>query len=173
MASVIKQSNGHKAIQFRAINGRGRKTLRLGKATMRHARTVKTHVEDLATAVRSNQSPSDETANWLRGISDEIHAKLSRVGLIASRLNSTLATFLQEYIDSRNDVSDSSKNLYHQTRNNLIEFVGAETALRSITPGRCDEFKGWMRSEKSLAEATENRRCGCAKQFSARQPDGT
>ena len=49
MASVIRDGNGRKRIGFTAGDGT-RKTLRLGKATLRQAEAVKVKVEQLVLA---------------------------------------------------------------------------------------------------------------------------
>ena len=49
MASIINDKNGRKRIQFVAGDGT-RKTLRIGKATIRQAQAIKPKIEQLALA---------------------------------------------------------------------------------------------------------------------------
>ncbi|MHC4563837.1 MAG: hypothetical protein ACYS8X_13845 [Planctomycetota bacterium] len=63
MASVISDPSGRKRIQFVAGDGT-RKTIRLGKATVRQAEAIKVKVEQLAlTATGVTGVIDDETGN--------------------------------------------------------------------------------------------------------------
>lgn len=61
MASILKQPGGRKAIQFKGPDGK-RRTIRLGKIAQRTTESVKTHIEELASAAITGQVPPDETA---------------------------------------------------------------------------------------------------------------
>jgi hypothetical protein len=63
MASVISDPKGRKRIQFVAGDGR-RKTLRLGKATIRQAEAIKPKIEQLVLASMGTTGIiDDETAS--------------------------------------------------------------------------------------------------------------
>lgn len=57
MASIIKQPNGRKAIQFRTPSGK-RPKISLGKVPPRTAQTVKGDLEQLASAATTGHAPS-------------------------------------------------------------------------------------------------------------------
>lgn len=164
MASIGKEAGGTKRILFYAPDGK-RKTVRLGKATQRQAEAVCLRVERLVTAKITGHSPDDETARWLAEIDDKLHSKLAKVGLIEPRQDgrSTLKGFLTEYIESRTDVKERTRNNYWQAANFLIEFFGADCRIDQITPGECDRWRVWLLER--VGDNTARRHCGRGKQF--------
>ena len=100
MASISKESNGRRTIQFVGTDGK-RRSIRLGKTSQRMAESVKLLVEHLAAAAATGGPLDPETARKLPELSDELADKLARAGLIPERQRATLGGFLQEYIDSR------------------------------------------------------------------------
>ena len=81
MASISKESNGRKTIQFGG-GQRKRKSIRLGKASMKTAEEIKTRIEYIDSANRSGIAIDPETAQWLARIDDDLAGKLAAVGLI-------------------------------------------------------------------------------------------
>ena len=75
----------------------------------------------------------DETARWIAGMGNDLHAKLAAVGLLPPRVNSTLGAFLDGYLSGRKDLKPNSQLVYGHTRRTLIEFFGADKPLRAIT----------------------------------------
>ena len=164
MASVIRDPNGRKRIQFVA-GDRSRKTIRLGKATMRQAETFKMRVEQLALAATGASGVVDEdTIRWLAGLDEVVYDKLAAVGLVAKRESMKLGAFLDDYIRGRHDVKPSTATVYGHTHRNLIAFFGEDKPLRDITAGDADKWRLSL-LEQDLAENTVRRRSGIAKQF--------
>jgi len=164
MASIISDPNGRKRIQFVAGDGT-RKTLRLGKATMRQAEAVKVKVEQLALAASGVTGVVDpDTAQWLAGLDDVMYDRLAAVGLVAERPCAKLGAFLDSYIADRCDVKPATALVYGHTRRNLIDYFGADKPLAEITPGDADRWRLHLISLK-LSDNTIRRRCGIAKQF--------
>src|SRR5438045_3205486 len=97
MASIIDDPNGKKRIQFVPDDG-GRKTIRLGKLTMKQAEAIKVKVEDLIGASKGAGLVQDETARWVAEAPDVLHKRLAAVGLVKPR-NRSKAT-LQHLLDS-------------------------------------------------------------------------
>jgi hypothetical protein len=62
MASITRQSNGRKTIQFVAADGKCR-CLRLGKATMKTAQEVATKVEHLNAGIVAGVAMDADTAH--------------------------------------------------------------------------------------------------------------
>ena len=60
MASISRQPNGRKMIQFVGADKR-RRSIRLGKVSMRKATAVKIKVESLVSAALSGHAVDDET----------------------------------------------------------------------------------------------------------------
>ncbi len=164
MASVISDPNGRKRIQFVAGDGT-RKTIRLGKATVRQAEAVKVRVEQLALAATGATGViDDETIKWLAGLEDVMYGKLAAVGLVGQRESAKLGAFLDGYISDRHDVKAGTTTVYGHTRRNLLDFFHADKPLRDITPGDADQWRLHLIGQ-GLADNTVRRRCGIAKQF--------
>jgi len=164
MASVISDPNGRKRIQFVAGDG-SRRTIRLGKATMRQADGVKVKLEQLILAATGvTNVVDDETANWLTGLDDSMYDKLAGVGLVGQRENVKLRAFLDAYIKERSDVRPATAIVYRRVTDNLTNFFGNDKPLREITQGEADQWRLYLVKLK-LADNTVRRRCGVAKQF--------
>ena len=108
MASIAKDPNGKKRIQF--VTPEGRKSLRLGKCSMRQAEAFKVKFENLVSG-RLAGGLDDETARWLANLPDEMHARLSKLGLVKPKTSMRLGEFLEEYIAGRTDAKQSTKAL--------------------------------------------------------------
>lgn len=141
MASVSRQPNGRKTIQFVAPDGK-RRSIRLGKASVRLAEAIKIKVESLAAALLSGHAIDDETARWVANLDKTMADKLSAVGLIPERETASLDAFLSTYIQSRTDVKPLTILKYVSSHKSLVAFFGAEKRLRDITPA---DAKSWRR----------------------------
>ena len=179
MASIARDSNGRKRILFFNADGE-RKTIRLGKATMQQAATVKLRIELLVAAKINGTAPDDDTSRWAASIGDDLHVKLAEHGLVAPRVKGdvpTLAQFVDSYIVSRSDVKPGTVILYQQTRRCLVEFFGAGKPLDEITTGETKDFRRWLTRPKNevnpkeggqgLSENTARKRCAITKQMFA------
>jgi integrase len=164
MASVIRDKNGRKRIGFTASDG-SRKSIRLGKATLRQAEAIKPKIEQLVLAATGITGViDDETAKWLTGLDEAMYDKLAAVGLVAPRTSTTLGTFIDAYISERKDVKKGTRTVYGHTRRNLIAFFGKEKPLRDITEDDADRWRLFL-LEQGLSENTTRRRSAIAKQF--------
>lgn len=164
MASIIKLKNGTKLIQFAHPDGSGRKTIHLGKASLKYAEAVKVKVESLRFSVQMGHAPEAETAVWLSNLPRAMRMKLERVGLVQPENVATLKEFTDAYIEKRHDLKESTLQHVRRAQADLIEFFGENKPLRKITPGDAEEFRLHLLG-RGLAENTVRRRCGRAKQF--------
>lgn len=167
MASISKQPNGRRIIQFTAESGK-RYSIRLGKISQRNAEAIKARVENIVAAKRSRQSLDADTAAWLGEIDDSLHAKFANVGLAEARGKQTtapmrLGEFLDYYFGIRTDVKPLTLTTWKQTRRLLVEFFGNDRLIDSITHGDADEWRLFLVGR--LAETTVRKRCAAAKQF--------
>ena len=167
MASIGNDPNGQKRILF--VGGdRKRHTVRLGKVSKRIAETAKFHIENLVVAKAAGHSPELETANWLRGLSDELHERIAKAGLVEPRKSSKVAVTLGDHLDAylagRADIKERTRLNCGQSVRILKEFFGADLPLDSITEGDADDFKQWM-LRKGYAGATVSREIIRARQF--------
>ena len=160
MASISRQLGGRRTIQF--LDGKKRRSIRLGRCSERDAETIRLKVEHLIFAKNSGFAPNDEIARWLADLDDTLRDKLVRVGLVPKRESATLGLFADAYIASRADLRPISRVTYRLTRANLVDHFGAGKLLREITPGDAD---GWRLSliGQGLKENTVRLRTTIAK----------
>jgi len=157
MASISKDSNGNRTVQFVGADGK-RRSIRLGKVNAKNAESLKIRVETLASAVAARLPLDSETAAWLGNIGDELAAKLAAVGLIPVRQNATLGAFLEEYITrNAHEWKPGTLTQVKQRCNNLFDAFGPQRDLRTITSIEAETYKLSQQS-KGLADATLHRR---------------
>ena len=163
MASISRERNGRKTIQFVASDER-RRSIRLGKVSLKQAQTVKLKVEDLLASSITGSTPRRETSEWIADLDDGLHDKLASVGLVQRRGRSTLATFIDGYLADRADLKETTRTAYQRVRRYLVEYFGADKALRDITPGDADLWRLSL-VNRGLADNTVRRASGVAKQL--------
>jgi len=164
MASITRDPNGYKRILFMA--GENRRTIRLGKCSIKQAESFKLKLENLI-AARLTGSMDSETAQWIAELPDDAYAKLAGAGLVTPRaatINITLKAFLDSYLESRADLKPNSLIVYGHTRRTLIEFFGCDKPLRQINLADAEAWRVYLKKQ-DLSEATVNKRCGNAKVF--------
>jgi integrase len=179
MASIVKDANGRKRILFFDRDGE-RKAIRLGKATMQQAATVKLRIELLVAAKINGTAPDDDTSRWVASIGDDLHAKLAGHDLVVPRVRvsvPTLGAFIDGYIAGRTDVKRGTIIWYQQTRRCLVDYFGADRLLDEFTAGEANDFRRWLTCPKNrdnpmdggqgLGENTARKRCAIAKQMFA------
>jgi integrase len=163
MASISKQSNGRRTVQFSAADGK-RKSIRLGKVSQSDALTIKLKVEKLVSASITGHTYDDETSRWVKGLEKRLADKLAKAGLIEPPDASTLKAFVDAYIESRSDVKPATKQTYNHGRRTLLAFFGPEKLIRDITEGDAEDFRRFL-LDQDLAENSVRLRCRVAKQF--------
>ena len=163
MASISKQPNGRRTIQFVGGDGK-RRSIRLGKCSQRLAESVQVKVEHLVASQLTSGALDGETARWVADLDDQLADKLAAVGLIPRRERATLKAFLDSYIEGRTDVKFRTKWKYQTTRQNLLDFFGNDKPLRAITPGDADDWRLRL-AKRGLAENTVRKHTSIAKQF--------
>lgn len=164
MASIGTEANGRRRILFVAGDG-SRKTIRLGKMSGKQADAFKVKVEDLIAAANGAGVVHDETARWLAGLDDTIHARLAAVGLVKPRAGgrAVLGTFIDAYIESRPDMKPHTALNMKQLRQWMVKHFGEARDMRSITAGDAEDWRAFMLKE-GLGENTIRRHIGRARQ---------
>jgi len=162
MASISHDRNGLKRILV-MIGGK-RCAIRLGRVSMRHATSVRAHIEEILAARALNRQPADETIRWCDGLPDDLAAKLAKYGLIQPRGSTTLGGWLDAYIASRVDVGTGTATNYGQAKRYLLGFFDKGRPLRSITVGDAEDFRTHLQ-KMGLADNTIRRAIGRARQF--------
>jgi integrase len=163
MASISREPNGRRTIQFVAPDKR-RRSIRLGKVSQRAAEAIRGHVEQLVSAAISGHTPANETTRWVAALDDSLAVKLAKVGLIPERSSATLAAFLGDHTATRIDVKSSTQTVWGHTKRNLVEHFGANKPLREINRGDAEHWRLYLVAQE-LAEPTIRKRCQFAKQF--------
>ena len=163
MASISNDPNGRRRILFIGADGK-RRSIRLGKVSLRYAESVKVKVEDLVSADITGHAPADETARWLAGLDSELYDKLARVGLAKTREVATLGAFTRSYIDGRVDIKNSTKISLGQARRYLLDCFSQDRQLRSVTTGDAEDFRMEL-IRRGLADNTVRRAVGRGRQF--------
>ena len=157
MASITRESNGRKTIQFVGTD-RKRHSLRLGKASLEYARTIKNHVESIMAAQRKAVSVSAETADpgsatW----TDDFHEQLEGVGLVEKRVkaepasNRTIGTLIAAYNADRLKAKPGTRTPGSQSQGDLVAKFGRglSRSPTSRLPTLRTGLSGWQWSESS------------------------
>ena len=98
-----------------------------------------------------------DLAGWLASIDTTLQNKLAAVGLCEARESAVLQQFIKKYIEDRTDVKPATKEVWRQGERGLVEFFGADTPLRDVTPGDADRYKLHLIGKK-LAPMTVRKR---------------
>jgi integrase len=162
MASISTDDKGNRRIIFALGNGL-RRSVRIGKPTMKDAERIRLHIESLVSAHDHNTPVDPATAEWVRGLSDKALARLVRVGLCKPRNQAipTLGGLLEFYFGALN-VKPGTKAAYMQARTSLEKYFGVARLLSTIGP---IEAETWAKSlrDKELSPATQSKRIRTAK----------
>ena len=164
MASITKQANGRKMIQFITAAGK-RKSLRLGVMSMKTAEAFKTKVESLVAASLSRLPLDDETSRWLGTLDSVMLGRLATVGLVPGRAKiemPTLAAFIDGYIAKRTDCQPGTIRNYKQARREAVTFFGTTKRLDEVTSADAEDWRRALLA-KGLAENTIRSFAKCAK----------
>ncbi len=170
MASITREPNGRKTIQFIAPDRR-RRSIRLGKYAMRSAETVRVHVEAILSSINSRSPLESKTADWLGEIGEDLHAKLAAVHLVEPRQTTaslairTLKGLLVAFDGDKLKAKESTRVSWGHTRRNLLEFFGESKDIVTVSEADADKWAEWLDAEQELSAPTIRKRCGNAKQF--------
>ncbi len=163
MASITRESNGRRTIQFVGSDGK-RRSIRLGKMSQRTAEAVRGHVETIAAAAKVGHAVGLETSAWLTKIDDDLHAKLAAVGLVRPRERTTLKEMLEAFLASRPEVKPATLVVWRQVERDLLRHFGEGKDLRTIAPADAEGFRQSLLDRK-LAAWTVHRRLEFARMF--------
>jgi hypothetical protein len=150
MASITTQSNGRRVVQFVGSDGK-RRSVRLGKVSLRSAESIRYRVEQLVEAKLLGRSLDADTAGWVASLDALMARRLAAVGLIESpqaKPVATLGAFLTEHVSRRIDVKPATKEVWSQVTRNLVAFFGTDRDMARITEADADDFKMYLIAEK-------------------------
>ncbi len=153
MASLIRDANGCKRIQF--VSPEGRATIRLGKMPVKAAEAIKRRIETMIACRTAGIATDPETTCWLRDLPDDLHDRLARVGLSdprETRERTSLGNMLQRYLDEV-DMKLSTRTTRMQTQRRLVAFFGENQQAKCITEADAREWRK-QQVENGLSPAT-------------------
>ena len=165
MASVTKLGQGKKpprAVDF--VNHLGKRNrLRLGVVSHEDAMECRRFVEKLVNAKRLNHSPERSTIEWIAGINDELHERLSQFGLIESRTSKstvpTVGEWIKKYLEQRRrELAAGSIERLTRTGKRLEAFFGSKTRLDELTPAGAADWRAAMLAEMTPAKKGEEQK---------------
>ena len=139
MASLQKRGDKWQ-IQFPGSDGK-RQTLRIGKQTKRAAESICSHVEGLIASKMSGAPLSRDDAGWTGKISDQLAARLAKIGLIPSRQNITLTEAFEIVIQGRKDVKPATVAVWRQGQRSAYEYFGEKKPIAKITRANAEDYK--------------------------------
>ncbi|MFN9992257.1 MAG: tyrosine-type recombinase/integrase [Phycisphaerales bacterium] len=137
-------------ILFRDEEGK-QQTIRLGECPKDYARSAKMAIGHLVIAKRHNGVPHPDAVRWLGGIDNVLYARVLAHGLCQPRAGAvvvTLANLLARF-DAAVTVKPTTQYKYRQVAESLRAFLGADTALASITPAHADNWRKWIAEPKA------------------------
>ncbi len=165
MASISREPNGRRTIQFVGGDGK-RRSIRLGKCSQRLAETVQVKVEHLAAAQTTGGALDGETARWMADLDDALHARLAAVGLLEPRKAATVGGLLDAFLAANTHVKPATRVMWRHTIRNLREYFGDPRPLRTLGGGEAEGFRQGL-VEQGLAAATVSRRLQLTRQIFA------
>lgn len=167
MASIARDTNGNRRIQFVAPDGK-RPTIRLGKVSQRTAEGIKYRMEQMLEAIHFNRPMEPDLALWVKGLEPRLSKKLAAFGLIAnpdSKPTAKLRPFLREWLATRKgDYKPASLISWGQVADALMGFLGADCPLADVTPSKAEAFRQSMLAA-GLRPTTIHKRLQHARMF--------
>jgi integrase len=159
MATIWTDKRGCRCIQFFTPDGK-RRTLRLGKISEARAERVKSFIEDLLEAKRFGQLPTAATLAWLKGLDERFRDRLADFGLVERENRTTLAEFLQEWLERRTKMNYKPASLvcWQQVIAELSQLCGA-VPLDQLTAEHAERYRDAMLARELRDTTIAKRLC--------------
>lgn len=161
MSSITKRPNGHRWVQF--VDGKKRKTIRLGDVTLSQAREVRRHVDRILASRITGEPIDGPTVRWLATVEGQLRDRLAAVGLVSHRAH-TLGDLIEYAIGQYEGGKPNTLRNMRWTSSWLLKFFDSATVLTLITPGDADDFRRFLRSE-GLSPTSETSLCRKSRRF--------
>lgn len=128
------------------------------------ADTFRRRIAKLQACKTAGEPWSAELAEWVGGLSDDVHSKLAKAGLVKPREAVCVVTLgaLRERFDKSLTVRAGTTAAYKQGLDSLCEHFGKDRDIKSITPADADAWRKALVDEK-LALATVSKRVQTAR----------
>ena len=158
---AVQNDNGRKRISYRDAAGK-RRTIRLGRVSMRKAREVDQRVKQIVRVQRTGDDMDPRVANWIAEIKaswPQLADKMHSNGLISGQTieNPLFTDYVRERIECRSDAKPATLKVWRQTLAYIETYLSGRR-LQSLTRGcgrdylrslKAHEFRG-----KKLSSAT-------------------
>jgi len=148
--------------------GRTRQRLPLGRRlAKRDAEEIKIHIERILQSRKAGLALDERSEQWLAKLPEQLRQMLVKKGVIEDggrRAKSTLAGFLDDYINARTDITVGTRSLLRNASDWLRQHFGQEREMDSITLGDADRYRVWLK-EQGHAESHIRGLCRKARQF--------
>ena len=144
------------------LNG-DRKSLFLGKGNKKASETIQSRVDQIQSCNLAGMSYPPDVAQWLGTIGDELHNKLSKVGLVEVRKTATLEGFLQSNLDERVDLKPRTKQKYATSIKSLTGYFG-NVKLKEVTAEKAAIYRVHL-VRSGYKTATISKMIGVARLF--------
>lgn len=148
-------------IQF--LHAGKRRTLRLGRWSIRDAEDIREHIEHLVQCFEYRQSPRSSTQEWLRD--SPLTVKLYKIGLCRRQNNPTLYQWIDHYMDKRECKPRTRTNL-NLAYGSLKRHFGPHVKLRAVTLEDAIGYWEWLKGTVK-SENTARRRFGRVRELFA------
>ncbi len=144
MASVQRETrNGKNRYRIWWRDGdKKRRSIRLAGVTQKEAAAIARRVQELNAARISGRAFDAALASWIADLGQDLSAKLAEAGLIEPQQRQSLGMFLRGYIEGRRqEVEQRTIDNLELTSRKLIDYLGDDRDLRSISPADACDFK--------------------------------
>lgn len=164
MASISREKNGHKTIQFYGADQK-RRSIRLGKMSMTAANSIKSKIEHLVSHSITKHALDNATSIWLSELDIKMTKKLVRAGLVEEQETMSLEELI-DYFLTNNKRKESTLKKYKSTKNYLYEYFGKDRLVNSISVDNADKWAVWISERECVnAENTIRKHCGVVSVF--------
>ena len=169
MATIVNRPGGHKWIQFASPLEPKRCTIRLGKATSRHAGEWKRRVEQVINSIILSAPLDRSTAEWLAGLPPKMRERLANTGLCEPPGPQTLSDLLDEFFDDYS-AEEGTIRVMKCVAENLTSHFGESAPILTLNAKKAIKFREWLKEDggavrSGLAETTVSMRCQKARQI--------
>ncbi len=138
---------------------RKQQTIRLGECPKADASAARMAIGHLVIASRHGSVPHPDAVRWLDRIDDVLYARVVAHGLCQPRAGAAVVTLanLLDRFDATVAVKPTTQYKYRQVADSLRAFLGADTALASITPAHADNWRKSIAEPKASPPTLDNK----------------
>jgi len=165
MASVCRDDNGLKRVQFSDLAGE-RRTIRLGKVRAKSAETFARRVEELLEDLRLGNPHAQDLTEWVSELDATYYDRLAAVGLVKPREHTRATTLggLFEAFFGGVSVKPATLIRMRQAESALLEVFGKGREVATIGETDAEDWRTHLR-ERGYAQATISRTVLYARQI--------